>query len=492
MTSAKKLRRRNLKAYTAPLLLFTLYYLYCNLSQLQLRSASVRDAKISGGESALRSLDNLTKTTQPLNQPLLSPNRLIWNSRGCQEWSHPNVLLSPNGESTVRTSMTPIKSPSPTGIAVTLAKQMPKASKTMLNLLCQKLPTQQAYFFEPQNIDLLLLIDMGDNVTYTQVADCLELVPFPSDVNHVRTWTNLDGTNLTTYEYRTKKRGRSRVYLAPFVMPYPQYIQNDSAKASERMEGCDRGAFAQDYVQGTRYYTDSVLNLAILKNYDYFLKVDLDIEFDKSNILGMDLLHDMEMRGALFGHTGEFLPSGLAACCGKINNFVHNFVENGTKPWAAAVNWTRACSAGLDCFEMEADQYYTNFVILSVPFFQSEHVRQFGREMNEYYPGFFRYGWSDQIFFHKAMGLFLGPDFRSYVADYTDFRCKKFRTCWYFWASAVKTNGTGLNFCSGGGIFQHGKTLNFFGAFDGQFPNVTAIQTDRPYKSRYIHDCDII
>lgn len=278
----------------------------------------------------------------------------------------------------------------------------------MLDLLCEKLPTQQAYFYEPQNIDLLLLIDMG-NVTHARVADCLELKPFPSEHDNVRTWNNLDGTNLTTFEYRTK-RGRSRVYLAPYVMPYPDYIRNDEAKATEPMEGCNRGTFAQDYVQGTRYYTHPALNLDILKNYDYFLKVDLDIEFDKSRILDMDLLHDMKMRGALLGHTGEFLPNGLSACCTNIQNFMHYFVENTTKPWAAAVNWTGSCSAGIDSFEREADQYYTNFVILSVPFFQSEHVRHFGREMNEYYPGFFRYGWSDQLFFHKAMGLFLGPE----------------------------------------------------------------------------------
>jgi hypothetical protein len=80
----------------------------------------------------------------------------------------------------------------------------------------------------------------------------------------------------------------------------------------------------------------------------------------------------------------------------------------------------------------------------------------------------------------------------SFMRSYTDLRCKRFPTCWYFWAAAVKTNGTGLNFCSGGGIFQHGKAPQFFGAFDGIFPNVTALQRDRPYESRYKHDCDII
>merc|ERR1712238_122169 len=144
------------------------------------------------------------------------------------------------------------------------------------------------------------------------------------------------------------------------------------------------------------------------------------------------------------------------------------------------------CSAGVDAFERPKDQYYTNFVIMHVPFFQSEHVRSFGKFMNEFYPGFFRYGWTDQLFFHKVMGLFLGPDFRSYVADYTDFRCKRYSSCWFPWAGAGFSR---KRLCRAGGFFAHHKGKQYFGTFDRIFPNVTVVRNEMPYVSKYVHNC---
>lgn len=256
-------------------------------------------------------------------------NHLIWDSKGCQKWSHPNLHLSPDN-STTALSLTPAqstniaqrqieKSSTSTGIAISLAKAVSKFGPGMLNLLCQKLPTQQAYFYEPQNIDLLLLIGI-EGVTYQEVADCLELNA--ASPSNSRTWHNLDGSNLTTYEYRSK-RGRTHVYLAPFSMSYPEYIQQNASKLLEarNMEGCNRYDNAEDYVQGTRWYTSDALQLGILQRYDYFLKVDLDIEFNKSSVLSFDILNDMKIRGALFGHTGKTADSSCD--CTLFCRFTH-------------------------------------------------------------------------------------------------------------------------------------------------------------------------
>lgn len=334
---------------------------------------------------------------------------LVWKD-GCQDWEDVGFQPQHVDDSSASTN-TP-----PTGIAVTLAKRKNNRGKDLLGLLCQKVPTQQAYFYEPQGIDLLMLIEIED-VTHQQVAECLELQAISAEPFQ---WHNLDGSILKTYEYRSKT-GRGKVFLAPFEMQYPDYIQQNKSLLTEKMEGCDRGTDFEDYVQGTRYYSNDVLHLSILRDYDYLLKVDLDIEFKQDQIFPFHLLHDMSLRGAIFGHSGEFLPKGFGGCTKNINEVVDSFVrmvstanvssEADAKPsWSRQAIWKAPCSAGVDAFERGKDQYYTNLVVMRVDFFQSEHVRAYGKWMNEYYPGFFRYGWTDQLFFHKAMGLFLGPE----------------------------------------------------------------------------------
>ncbi|KAL3938748.1 MAG: hypothetical protein SGBAC_006398 [Bacillariaceae sp.] len=336
--------------------------------------------------------------------------------------------------STVHDPPNPPNSPNPpnppTGIAVTLAKRKGKRGKDLLNLLCQKVPTQQAYFYEPQGIDLLMLIEIEDATHprhhhhhQQQVAECLQLQAVSKDPFR---WHNLDGSILTTFEYRSKT-GRGKVYLSPFEMQYPEYVQQNRSRLTEKMEGCDRGTDFEDYVQGTRYYSNDVLHLAILQNYDYLLKVDLDVEFRGDQLFPFHLLHDMKIRGAIFGHSGEFLPKGFGGCTKNINTVVDSFVQMASMinasagddkpPWARQATWKLPCSAGVQEFDRGKDQYYTNLVVMLVDFFQSEHVRAFGHWMNEYYPGFFRYGWTDQLFFHKAMGLFLGPEYLDLYSD---------------------------------------------------------------------------
>jgi hypothetical protein len=83
--------------------------------------------------------------------------------------------------------------------------------------------------------------------------------------------------------------------------------------------------------------------------------------------------------------------------------------------------------------------------------------------------------------------------FRSYVADYTDFRCKKFATCWFPWAGVAKETKTNpTHVCNAGGIFHHGKARRVFGQFGRDFPNVTAVRRKIPFINQYEHNCSII
>lgn len=140
-----------------------------------------------------------------------------------------------------------LKSPPPTALAVTLLRNLnhndPRRKPPQYNFACNNVPTQQAYLFEPQNIDLLVLLEIK-GVSMHDIVTCLGLQSIGND--NVRVWTNLDGTTLTTHEYRSES-GRGRVYMADFVMPYPDYIQRNMTILQEKMEDC---VVAHDYVQG--------------------------------------------------------------------------------------------------------------------------------------------------------------------------------------------------------------------------------------------------
>jgi Glycolipid 2-alpha-mannosyltransferase len=314
-----------------------------------------------------------------------------WNDRGCQEWP----------EHSAKTTNLP--KVAPTGMAVTLARRLDRPDDT-LDLLCSKLPTQIAYFFEPQGIDILILIELpGHNLS--EVTDCLQLLPLNSAQGNItKTWTNLDGSTLVTHQY-TSKSGKSKVYLADYEMPLPDYIQRNMKLLDEPMEGCKQ---SRDYIQGTRYYSDYFLNLKILQTYSYMVKMDLDIEFNAT--LPFNMLWDMQQKGAFFGHTGEF-PEGLEPCGRGIQPCMDSFVQEFRNAnWTDGGRWKGPCSKGVVPFDRAVDRYYTNFIVMKTSFFQSQPVRDFGHWMNEYNPGFFKYRWTDQLFFHLVMGLFLGPE----------------------------------------------------------------------------------
>mmetsp|Transcript_113193 Transcript_113193/g.169284 ORF Transcript_113193/g.169284 Transcript_113193/m.169284 type:complete len:487 (-) Transcript_113193:15-1475(-) len=442
--------------------------------------SSLSSSTIFGQEAATRS-----ETSSDGSPPSYRSDYYSWNEKGCQEWPKPTPILSEDGSAVVDPTVLP-RSP-PTGMVVTLARRRGTAGqqKGALDLLCQKIPTQQAYFFEPQGMDLLLLLDMdngfdAERSLMSSVVQCLELV----DLNVTQTWNNLDGSVLTTYKHASKT-GRGTIYVAPYKMPYPKYIQQNESLLAEPMESCEAD---HDYIQGTRYYSDPFLHLKILENYEYMIKMDLDMEFKAP--IPFNMMWDMKQQGALFGHAGEFVDP-FPPCSKGIHRVMNSFAtEHANKTTSASwtKHWKGPCSAGVREFDQGYDQYYTNLVLMNRALFQSEPIRAYGRWMNEYNPGYFKYRWGDQLFFHIAMGMFLGPDFRKYVTDYTDFRCRRYTNCWYFWKSRETKNTT--SFCQApGGVFLHGKQRNAFGKFSGVFPNITSPMKDTPYVNKYKHDC---
>lgn len=328
-------------------------------------------------------------------------------------------------------------------------------------LACQTLPNQLYYFAYPQGLDYLLLID--EPFSTESIVSCLNL-QLVNNSKHV--WYNDDDTNFTTYDYL--HRDSIKVILGQSHLMATKGDPNFD-KTTLPM-GC---RYDLSYIQGTRWYSNELLHLAILKEYDYFVKLDTDMFFLKP-WNHFSLLADMQLKNAVYGHAGHYVNTGTSCTNGILATTQHyETTEN-----------ISYCSENV---RRNADFYYTNFMIGQVKFWSSPKVRHFGRYLSTR-GGFLTQRWTDQVFWHNAMGLFVGPDFSNAVADYTDLRCFPDPTCWMSQLKYV------MSFLSKeyppkcpNGYFVHTKHIKY--QFEHEGPPVElAKPTLESYRSNYIYN----
>jgi hypothetical protein len=358
------------------------------------------------------------------------------------------------------------KSP-PTGIVVVLATGTDDSAQVQqdnFRRICKALPTQIEYFLEPQGLDMLFLVEESQGWTVESIVACLRLEAVESNVN--RTWHNLDGSILHAVPHHMDPRRTSRqsvpklatVYVGTTQTQYPNYIQKDPSILKQPIipKSCEA---PRKYIQATRWYSRELLHLGILQDYDYFLKLDTDILF--VDTIPFHLLYDMQRKNAVFGHTAEYHPKGSKTCAQGIRDAVLNFTESSASEISKTpdgVHWEWKGSSCSTSPELEAnvDWYYTNFIIGDVRFWQSPWVLRFSDFLNEHPKGFFSYRWTDQIFWHHAMGLFL-ENYSDHVADYTNLRCMPQPNCWYSSYDFRKFGHDAWHRCDNDGFFLHAK-----------------------------------
>jgi Glycolipid 2-alpha-mannosyltransferase len=429
-----------------------------------LAQASVSEARNSPAQMADSHLSALSEAA--------SSHRWI---DGCYHEEHSSVEGAHNDRATaagagIRRNLTlslPLNRQSPpSGIVVVLATATddPRVNRDTFRRICTVFPTQVEYFLEPQGLDMLFIIQEEWGWTAQSLLSCLKLYAVaPTSLNIERstnkTWTNLDGSTLTaTPHYYDKSRNmvnrKATIYVATTTTSYPKYIQDDPSVLQQPItpKSCEA---PRKYIQATRWYTNEMLHLGILKEYDYFLKVDTDIIFVDS--IPFHLLQDLRVKGALFGHTAEYHPRGSKTCTQGIHLAVRNFTASErTKRNIRTSSWKGThCSLAPE-LEGDVDFYYTNFIIGKVSFWQSPWVLKFTRFLSEHRQGFFSYRWTDQIFWHNAMGLFL-RNYSDYVVDYTNLRCMPDPNCWFSSYNFQRYGQDAWHRCDNRGYFLHPK-----------------------------------
>lgn len=341
---------------------------------------------------------------------------------------------------------------SPKGLVVSLilTPQHDQTALQLQRLVCRSLPSQLTHLLGPQQWDLLLVIVGGrfkEQLSFDYLSDCLNLELRKE--NPTKTWYNLDGTRLTTTEYRWKDR--VSLFLSHLEeLEWPRYIQNDMSILQRQIEPfqCNR---EKSYIQGTRWYSNELLHLAILQDYQWFIKLDLDIYFVRT--VEWNLLHDLQTRNSVFAHTAEY-PSDMGnECAVNIVKAMQEFVKE-----TALLSY---CDHDNSLLQMDRDHYYSNFVICRVDFWTQPLVRQLGRFLSEYPAGFFHHRWTDQIFFAQAMGLLAHVNDHA-ATDYSELRCSIEPNCWYapFKLQIYGTNRT-FERCDNNAYFVHTKSSKF-------------------------------
>jgi hypothetical protein len=356
--------------------------------------------------------------------------------------------------------------PPPTGIVVMLAMGTDDTTRVQqdnFRRICKVVPTQIEYFLETQGLDMVLLIEESSGWSASSLLSCLRLEPIP-DTN--RNWQNLDGTILTTMSYqmdpqrmnRQQIQHKATIYIGIIQTEFPQYIQDDPSILQRPItpKSCQA---PRRYIQATRWYTREMLHLGILQDYDYFLKLDTDILF--VDTIPFHLLEDMKRKQAVMGHTAEYHPRGSKTCAKGIRHAVINFTQ--TMPRAAAFpssdadsNWHGSSCSSTPELEWDVDWYYTNFVIFETNFWQSSWILRFANFLSDYPQGFYTYRWTDQIFWHQAMGLFLA-NYTQHVVDYTNLRCMPNPNCWHSSYDFQTYGPDAWHRCDNGGYFLHPK-----------------------------------
>ena len=414
----------------------------------------------------------------------------------------------------------------PRGIVVTLL--LGGSNPQLLSSMCSLFASQLTHFIVPhQSIDVLLVV--SGNIREETLVQCLDLtIPTTRSLvaggggvsennndnhKHEKEWTNYDGSTMITKHYQalTVIAGtpfKTNVFVASIndddndnndegsSLLMPLYIQQNKSILNEPIQPpmCQAPI---EYIQGTRWYANQMLNLQILSEYDYWIKLDPDVVFVKP--FDFHVLQDMKQRGAVLGHAGEY-PRGFQTPCSEgIQTAVAEYLANH-KEGVCAVPSTPI---------PEVDRYYTNFLIGRTDIFQYKPLRDFAHWLAEYRHGYFQHRWTDQIFWSVAMTLFVweydlmsttttkASNETQVIADYTDFRCFPVSNCWM--TSLEAKNYEGMDSCRNGqGLFIHSKHAKKWvhrwnrHLARKQPYNSNNIRWQQPqpyYRTTYRHDC---
>jgi hypothetical protein len=190
------------------------------------------------------------------------------------------------------------------------------------------------------------------------------------------------------YALHTTPRGNHVLLLVkPIALP-PIFNSLDDAAAFRTPHYCHK-AHTGEYLVGTKWWVWAMARVAALDYFDYWLKVDADVVFNKR--LVPSPAEAMALTGAVFAHTSRLSEAdGEAACAGTLDN--------------ATTAYLRAAGcAAVDPKQYDGGMYYySNLIGGWNGLFRSPQMRSYASFWWNWDGGWL-HRWGDQQFWSHAL-----------------------------------------------------------------------------------------
>jgi hypothetical protein len=215
--------------------------------------------------------------------------------------------------------------------------------------------------------------------------------------------------------FRFKTPAYVEVFFQPLVVTLPRYHMNKPV-----IPTCRNRTWSLSYAMYSgAVFSYHLIHLPLVKKYDYFLKVDTDIEFLQE--MPFDIGEDLSTRGCLIGHSAitgsnDCEDNNLSALLAATRALGLNPPKSLGYSWCNENNAERKGSVVL----------YGNFAAFSTKLILHDDILQISEYMyEEYEKGYFVYRWGDQgPFIMYACHMLDLPDLRNnaQVCDYSKLR----------------------------------------------------------------------
>ena len=288
-------------------------------------------------------------------------------------------------------------------------------AQAQLLIFARRWPSWHEHFLVPQGLTLVILLDREAQISVSYVVMKLGLRPVspgtPGEILGGRypygNVSELDeGYGLHVYSGADGTR-RTYVLLGSLWLDVPLWVHDYGRKRFEmkKMKGwrvhstCTPITAYFSYVQTNRFYTHQLFFLRILDLFDFWVKVDADIQFITP--LPFNMVSTMTERRALVVHSG-IIPL-LSACTVNIGIMVETYCALQSErcghtvlPVAGSRIW----------FQNESLGAHGNLFGGWLGYHQSPEFLDMARFFNIFPRGLWNYRWTDQEMWLKAFGLF--------------------------------------------------------------------------------------
>ena len=206
-------------------------------------------------------------------------------------------------------------------------------------------------------------------------------IAFPGQLGSIREFVTTHGAHILT---------------VPIAVNLPQHLVHDIGKVQQpNWMKCANKRWSMGYVLFSgAVFSSKLLLHPILRGYDYFVKMDLDIRFLQP-IPAPSIFQSMHEQGCMWMHSQY---SSRKEDCGLDG-------PEAVEAWAAE-HQTVPASFGRKWWK-SLDYFYGNFVGGWLGWVRSVENRQLATYLyeNERHPGYFQHRWGDQPPFAKQLGM---------------------------------------------------------------------------------------